>query len=110
MYKIMILLNTFPSEISWPIFTKFHIDPIVETGSRVCSNGHAPLTVMSIYGKIMMIIIIITFFFFKTKNCSNGILQWLLTQVSETWPMRLLSFFLFYYYYYFYFIFIIFIF
>ena len=45
-YKIMILLNTFSSEISWPISTKFHIDPTVETGLRVCSNGHTPLTVM----------------------------------------------------------------
>ena len=55
MYKIMILLNTCSSEISWPISTKFHIDPTVETGLRVCSNGHAPLTVMPVYGKIMII-------------------------------------------------------
>ena len=55
MYKIMILLNTFSSEISWPISTKFHVDPTVETGLRVCSNGHAPLTVMSICGKIVII-------------------------------------------------------
>ena len=55
MYKIMILLNTFSSEISWPISTKFHVDPTVETGLRVCSNGHAPLTVMTIYGKKMII-------------------------------------------------------
>ena len=55
MYKIMILLNTFSSEISWPIFTKFHIDPTVERRSKVFSNGHAPLTVMPIYGKIMII-------------------------------------------------------
>ena len=54
MYKIMILLNTFSSEISWPIFIKFHVDPTVETGLRVCSNGHPPLTVMPIYGKIMI--------------------------------------------------------
>ena len=72
--KIMILLNTFSSEISWPISTKLHVDPSVETGLRVCSNGHAPLTVMPIYGKIM-----IkkkqkknTFFFFETKTYSNG--------------------------------------
>ena len=55
MYKIMILLNTFSSEIRWPISTTFHVDPTVETGLRVCSNGHAPLTVMPIYGKIMII-------------------------------------------------------
>ena len=55
MYKIMILLNTFSSEISWPISTKFHVDPTVETGLRVCSNSHTPLTVMPIYGKIMII-------------------------------------------------------
>ena len=41
------------SEICWPISTKFHVSPIVETGLRVCSNGHTPLTVMPIYGKIM---------------------------------------------------------
>ena len=55
MYKIMILLNTFSSEISWPIFTKFHVNPTVETGLRVCSNGHAPLTVMPVYDKIMIL-------------------------------------------------------
>ena len=62
MYKIMILLNTFSSEISWPISTKFHVDPTVERGLKVCSNGHAPLILMPIYGKMMII---------KTKNCSN---------------------------------------
>ena len=51
----MILLNTFSSEISWPISTKFHVSPVVETRLRICSNGHAPLTVMPIYGKIMII-------------------------------------------------------
>ena len=73
MYRIMILLNTFSSEIIWPISTKFHVDPTVETGLKVCSNGHAQLIIMPIYGKIMIIIIIIikTFFFFKTKTCSN---------------------------------------
>ena len=70
MYKIIILLNTFSSEISWPISTKFHVHPTVETGFKVCSNGHAPLTVMPIYSKMM--IIIKTTFFFKTKNCSNN--------------------------------------
>ena len=45
----------------------------VEMGLRVCSNGDPPLTVMPIYGKIM-----INKknkqkkpFFLKTKNCSN---------------------------------------
>ena len=42
------------SEISWPISTKFHVDPTVETGLRVCSNGHSSLTVMPIHGKIMI--------------------------------------------------------
>ena len=49
------------------------IGEMVETGLRVCSNGHAPLTVMPTYGKI-----IIkkknkkkNNTFFKTKNCSN---------------------------------------
>ena len=54
MYKIMILLNT-SSEISRPISTKFHVDPTVEMGLKVCSNGHAPLTVVPIDGKIMTI-------------------------------------------------------
>ena len=54
MYKIMILLNTFSSEISWPISTKFHVDPTVEMGLRVCSNGHAPLIVMPIYAKMIV--------------------------------------------------------
>ena len=54
MYKIMILLNTCSSEISWPISTKFHVDTTVETGLRVCSNDHASLTVMPVYGKIMI--------------------------------------------------------
>ena len=51
----MILLNTLSSEIRWPIFTKFHVDPTVETGLKVCSNGYTPLTVMPIYGKMMII-------------------------------------------------------
>ena len=53
--------------------TKFHVDPTVETGLRVCSSGHAPLTVTPIHGKIMIIKKTPknTFFFFKTKNCSN---------------------------------------
>ena len=38
MYKI-ILLNTFFSEINWPISTKFHVDPTVEMGLRVCSHS-----------------------------------------------------------------------
>ena len=68
MYKIMILLNNFSSETTWPVFTKFHVDLAVETGLRDCSNGHASLTVMSIYSKK---VIIKNTFFFKTKNCSN---------------------------------------
>ena len=55
MFKIMILLNTFSSEISWLISTKFHVDATVETGLKVCSNGHTPLTGMSVYGKMMII-------------------------------------------------------
>ena len=51
----MILLNTFSSEISLPISTKFHVDPTVEMGLSICSNGHTSLTVMPIYGKMMMI-------------------------------------------------------
>ena len=55
MYKIMIVLNSFSSEISSQISTKFLVDPTVETELRVSSNGHAPLTVKPIYGKIMII-------------------------------------------------------
>ena len=55
MYK-MILLNNYSSETTWPISNKFNVDPTVETGLRVCSNSHAPLTVMPIYGKIIIII------------------------------------------------------
>ena len=51
----MILLTTFSSEIIWPISTKFHVDPNVKMGLRVCSNGHVLLIVVPIYGKIMMI-------------------------------------------------------
>ena len=51
----MILLNTFSSEICWPVSIKFHVDPSVEMGLRVCSTDHEPLTVMPIYGKIMII-------------------------------------------------------
>ena len=58
MYKIMILLNTFSSEIGWPISTKFHVNPTVEMGVRVCSNCHPPLTVIPEYGKIGKIMII----------------------------------------------------
>ena len=55
MYEIMILLNNFTSETTWPISTKFHVDPNVETEVRICSNGHAPLTVMPIYDKKIII-------------------------------------------------------
>ena len=68
---IHVLLNTFSSEIHWPFSIKFHVDPSVEMGLRVCSNGYAPLTIMPIYGEIMIIKNNNTFFFFKTKNCSN---------------------------------------
>ena len=47
----MILLNNTFSENALPISTKFHADPTVETGSRVCSNCNAPMTAMHIYGK-----------------------------------------------------------
>ena len=49
-----LLLNTFSSGISWPISTKFHVDPTVEMELRVCSNSHASLTAMPIYGKIII--------------------------------------------------------
>ena len=50
MYEIMILLN-FSAETTWQIFIEFHVDPTVETGLRACSNSHAPLTAIPIYGK-----------------------------------------------------------
>ena len=49
LYTIIILLNNFSSESTWPIFTKFHVTPAVKMGVRVCSSGHAPLTVMPVY-------------------------------------------------------------
>ena len=55
----MILFNIFSSEISRPVSTKFHVDPTVEAGLRVSSNGLAPLTVMPIYGKIMKHILLL---------------------------------------------------
>ena len=69
MYKIMILLNTFSSEICWPMSTEFHIDPTVVMGLTVCSNVHGPLIVMPIYGNYVNKKN--TFYIFKTKNCSN---------------------------------------
>ena len=51
MYKIMILLNNFSYETTGPVFTKFHVEPTVEMGLRVCSTGCAPLTITSLYGK-----------------------------------------------------------
>ena len=50
MYKIMILLNS-AFENTLHYFTKFYVDPSVEKGLRICSNGHAPLTVMPIHDK-----------------------------------------------------------
>ena len=64
MYKIMILLNTFSSEISLPVFTKFHVNSAVEMGLRVSLTGHMPLTVMPIYDKKKKNKK-------KNKNCSN---------------------------------------
>ena len=51
MYEVMLLLNNFSSETTWPVFIKFHVNPTVERGLSVCSNGYAPLTVMPIYCK-----------------------------------------------------------
>ena len=56
-YKIMILLNNFPSETAWPISTNVHVHPTVEMRLKVCSNGHASFTVMPMYGKKVIIII-----------------------------------------------------
>ena len=53
MYKIMILQKPISQ-----IASKFHIDPTVEMWLKVCSNDHAPLTVLPYI-----------IFFFKTKNC-----------------------------------------
>ena len=61
MYKIMIRNQ----------LAKIH-DPTVETRLKVCSNGHAPLTVMPIYGKIMIVKKKQKTYFFKIKNCSNN--------------------------------------
>ena len=68
MYRIRILLNNFSSETTCPVSTKFHAEPTVETGLRVCSNGQAPLTVMPIYGKQIIIIIIIIIIMIMIKH------------------------------------------
>ena len=67
-YIIMTLLNN-SSEATWSVSTKFQGDPTVETGLKVCSNGHAPWTIMPIYDKKKNNNK--TFLFFKTKNSSN---------------------------------------
>ena len=36
---------------TFPVSTKFHANTTVEKGLRVCSNGHAPMIVMPMYGK-----------------------------------------------------------
>ena len=46
----MMLLNNFLQN-TLPVTTKFHANPTVEKGLRVCSNGHAPMIVMPKYGK-----------------------------------------------------------
>ena len=70
MYKIMTLLHNFSSETTWPVFTKFHVKPIVETGFKVCSNDHAPLTVTW-----QKIIIIITCLFLNQELLKKMILS-----------------------------------
>ena len=48
-YKIMNLLNN-SSETIWPVSTKFHVNPTVESRLRVSSNGHAAPALMPLYG------------------------------------------------------------
>ena len=50
MCKIMVLLDN-SSETTWPVSTKWHVDPTVETELRVCSDGHARAIVMPMYEK-----------------------------------------------------------
>ena len=47
----LVIMKQLFSEATRPISTKFHVNPIGEVALRVCSNGHAQLTVRSIYGK-----------------------------------------------------------
>ena len=44
----------FSSETPGPIFFKLHVNPSVEGGLKICTNGHGPLikmATMRIYGK-----------------------------------------------------------
>ena len=68
MHKIMILLNNFSSETTWPIFTKFHVDPMVEMGLSLFKWSRSIDCLVRIWLKNNNKN---TFFFFKTKNFSN---------------------------------------
>ena len=46
--------NIFSSENTWPIETKFHMEPPWDGGTKICSNGPGHMTKMAampIYGK-----------------------------------------------------------
>ena len=48
------LLNIFSSETAWPIKVKFHLKPLWDRGTKVCSNSPGHMTNMAatpIYGK-----------------------------------------------------------
>ena len=54
MYKIVLFLNTFSSEIGWAIFARFHMGPSVQRVLTICLIGSAPLNKMAampFYGK-----------------------------------------------------------
>ena len=103
---IMILLNNFSTATTWLVFTKFHIDPTVEMRLRVCSNGHAPLTVIPIYGtkiiisillqnqELLKMMILSLVAMTEWKNVAEDLHIWsgYFTQVSQMWPLGLLFF------------------
>ena len=39
--------NIFPSETTWPIEAKFHMEPPWDGGTKVCSNGPGHMTKMA---------------------------------------------------------------
>ena len=52
--SIHVFSNLFSVETSWSIEAKFHVDPLWDRGTKVCSNcpGHmTKMAAMPIYGK-----------------------------------------------------------
>ena len=51
-------LNDFFFETPQPVFFEFHLEPFVNEGLKICSNGYSPfikMALMSIYGKTLLL-------------------------------------------------------